>query len=100
MVPYWVGQSPSQEVFPKKTLSNSCSEYEVDGGMTFGHGVLDISRAHTVSFMGAFVEGVLHPLFAMQPFSKPFYLPLIYYGPKHWVLYAMESKEHHNATWS
>jgi hypothetical protein len=73
MVPYWVGQSPSQGVFPKKTLSNSCSEYEVDGGMTFGHGVLDISRAHIVSFMGAFVEGVLHPSFAMQHFSKPFY---------------------------
>jgi hypothetical protein len=40
--------------------------------MTFGHGVLDISRAHIVSFMGAFVEGVLHPSFAMKPFSKPF----------------------------
>jgi hypothetical protein len=83
MVPYWVDQSPSQGVFPKKTLSKSCNEYEVDGGMTFGHGVLDISRAHIVSFMGAFVEGVLHPSFAMQHFSKPFYLPLIYYGPKH-----------------
>jgi hypothetical protein len=39
MVPYWVDQSPSQGVFPKKTLSKSCNEYEVDGGMTFGHGV-------------------------------------------------------------
>jgi hypothetical protein len=78
MVPYWIDQSPSRGVFPKKTLSKSCNEYVVDGGMTFGHGVLDISRAHIVSFMGAFVEGVLHPSFAMQPFSKPFYLPLIY----------------------
>jgi hypothetical protein len=40
--------------------------------MTFGHGVLDISRAHIVSSMGEFVEGVLHPSFAMQHFSKPF----------------------------
>jgi hypothetical protein len=40
--------------------------------MNFGHGVLDISRDHIVSFMGAFVEGVMHPSFAMQHFSKPF----------------------------
>jgi hypothetical protein len=73
MVPYWVDQSPSQGMFPKKTLSKSCNEFEVDGGAKFGHGVLDISRAHIVSFMGAFVEGMLHPLFAMQHFSKPFY---------------------------
>jgi hypothetical protein len=45
MVPCWIDQSPSQGVFPKKTLSKSCSEYEVDGGVTFGYGVLDISRA-------------------------------------------------------
>jgi hypothetical protein len=62
MVPYWVDQYPSQGVFPKKTLTKSCSEYEVDWGNIFGHGVLDISRAHIVSFMGAFVEGVLCPL--------------------------------------
>jgi hypothetical protein len=83
MVPYWVDQSPSQEVFPKKTYSDSCNEYDVDGGMNFGHGVLNISKDRIVSFMGTFVEGVLHPLFTMQPFSKSFYLPLIYYGPKH-----------------
>jgi hypothetical protein len=63
MVPYWVGQSPSQGVFPKKTLSKSCSEYEVDGGMNFGHGVLDISRAHIVSSMGTFVDCMLQTLF-------------------------------------
>jgi hypothetical protein len=73
MVPYWVGQSPSQGMFPKKTLSRSCSECEVDGGMIFGHGVLDISRSHIVSSMGSFVEGVLHPSFAMQHFSKPLF---------------------------
>jgi hypothetical protein len=81
MVPYWVDQSPSQGVFPKKTLAKACSECEVDWSKTFVHGVLDISRAHIVSFMGAFVEGVLHPSFAMQHFSQPFHLPLIYYGP-------------------
>ena len=60
-------------MFPKKTLSKSCSEYEVDGGINFGNGVLDISKAPIVSFMGAFVEGVLHHSFAMQHFSNPFY---------------------------
>jgi hypothetical protein len=65
MVPYWVDQCPSQRVFPKKTPSNLSNEYEVNGGMHFGHGVLDISRDHIVSFTGAFVEGLLHPSFAM-----------------------------------
>jgi hypothetical protein len=72
MVPYWVDQSPGQGVFPKKTLSKSRSEYEVYWGKTFGHGVLDISKARIVSFMGAFVVGVLHFSFAMQHFSNPF----------------------------
>ena len=79
MVPYWVDQSPSQGMFPKKILSKSCNEYEVDGGVNFGHGVLDISKAHIVSFMGAFVEGVLH-LCLQCNILKPFYFPLIYYG--------------------
>jgi hypothetical protein len=34
--------------------------------MTFGHGVLDISKAHIVLFMGAFVEAVLYPSFAIK----------------------------------
>jgi hypothetical protein len=72
MVLYWVDQSLSQGVFPKKTLSNSHSEYEVDGVNTFGHGVPNISRDHIVSSMGAFVEGVLDPSFAMKHFFKPF----------------------------
>jgi hypothetical protein len=42
------------------------------GVKTFRHGVLYIIRDHIVSFMGAFVEGVLHPSFTMQHFSKPF----------------------------
>jgi hypothetical protein len=66
-------------MFPKRTLSISCDEYEVDLGKTFGHGALNISWVCIVSFMGAFVEGVLRPSFAMKHFSKPF--PLIYYGP-------------------
>jgi hypothetical protein len=41
-VPYWVSQSPSQGMFPKKTLSRSCDEYEVDWKKTSRHGVLDI----------------------------------------------------------
>jgi hypothetical protein len=82
MVPYWVDQSPSQGVFPKKILSKSCSEYEVDEDMIFGHWVLDISRAHIVSLMGAFVEGVLHPRLQSNIFPSPL-LSLIYYGPKH-----------------
>jgi hypothetical protein len=31
MVTYWVDHSPSQEVFPKMTLSKSFNEYGVDG---------------------------------------------------------------------
>jgi hypothetical protein len=72
MVSYWIDQSLSQGMFAKKTLFKPCSKYEVDEGLTFGHGVLDISRVHIISFMGAFVEGVLRPSFAMQHFSKPF----------------------------
>jgi hypothetical protein len=73
MVPYWVDQSPSQGVFPKKTLSKSCNDMRWMGVMTFGHGVLDISRAHIVSFMGAFVEGVLHPRLQCNIFPSPLF---------------------------
>jgi hypothetical protein len=48
MVSYCVGQSPSQGMFPKKTLSRPCNEYKVDSGKTLGHGVLEISRVHIV----------------------------------------------------
>jgi hypothetical protein len=61
-------------VFPKKTLSRSFSEYEVDWGKYFWHGVLDISSAYIVSYLDYFVEGVLHPYFSMQYFSKAFFL--------------------------
>jgi hypothetical protein len=68
MVLYWVGQYPSQGVFPKKTLSKSCDGYEV--------------------------EGVLHPLFANAIFFQAllFAINLLWY--EHLVLCAMESKEH------
>jgi hypothetical protein len=39
MVPYWVDQSPSQGVFPRRPSLSHVKEYEVDGGMNFGHGV-------------------------------------------------------------
>jgi hypothetical protein len=39
MVTYWVDHSKIQGVFPKWTLSKSCKEYEVDGGVNFWHGV-------------------------------------------------------------
>jgi hypothetical protein len=80
MVPYWVGQFPIQ-MFPKKTLSRPCNEYEVDGGRTFGNGVLDISRAHIVSFMGVFVEGVMDPFICNAKFLQALYFPFIVYGP-------------------
>jgi hypothetical protein len=48
MVPYWVGQFPSQGMFHNKALSRPCNEYEVDWVRTLGHGVLDISRVHIV----------------------------------------------------
>jgi hypothetical protein len=80
MVPYWVGQSPSQGMFPKKTLSRPCSEYEVDGGRNFGNGVPDISRVHIVSFMGSFVEGMLHPFICNAPIFQALYLHFIFYG--------------------
>jgi hypothetical protein len=83
MVPYRVDQSPSQGMCPKNTLSKSCNEHEVDGGKTFGHGFLDISRAHIFSFTGAIVEGVLHPSFANETFFQALLSRLIYYCLKH-----------------
>jgi hypothetical protein len=41
--------------------------------MTFRHGVLEISKAHIVSFMGAFVEGVLHPCLQCNLFPSPLF---------------------------
>ena len=78
MVPYWVDQSPSKGVFPKMTLSRPCSEYEVDWGSTFGHGVLDISRAHILLFIGAFVEGAQHPFVCNATFFQALYLPFFF----------------------
>jgi hypothetical protein len=73
MVPYWVGQSRSQGMFPKKTLSRPCSEYEVVldevllgmgfltyQGLPLSHLWVPLWRVHCI------------PSFAMQHFSKPF----------------------------
>jgi hypothetical protein len=50
--------------------------------MTFGHGVPDISRAHIVSFMGAFMEGVMHSFVWNATFSQALYLHFIFFnGP-------------------
>jgi hypothetical protein len=73
MVPYCTYQSPSKGVFPKNTLSNPCSEYEVDGGVTVRHGVLDISRALIISFMGDIGDGVLHLHFQCKIFPSPLF---------------------------
>jgi hypothetical protein len=43
----------------------------MDGGKTFGYGVHD-SRDPSISFMGAFVEGVLHLRFQCNLFPSPF----------------------------
>jgi hypothetical protein len=80
MMPYSVGQSPSQGMFPKNTLSRPCSENEVDGGGTFGHGIPKISRVHIVSSMGSFVEGVLHPFVCNPTFFQALYSPFIFCG--------------------
>jgi hypothetical protein len=50
MVPYWVGQSPSQGMFPKKTPSKSCNEYEMDWGKTSRHGVLTYKGSYCLIY--------------------------------------------------
>jgi hypothetical protein len=81
-----------------KTLSRPCSEYEVDWDGTFGHGVLDILRAHIVSFMGAVVEGVLHPFVCNATFFQTLYFPFIFYGTNIECYVQCKEEEHHNAT--
>jgi hypothetical protein len=94
-----------------------CSEYKEDGGRTFAHGVPDISKDHIVSFMGDFVEGVLHPFICNATFFQALYFPLFFYGHNircyvkgnkesttiplefraHRVSYALEIRGHCNA---
>jgi hypothetical protein len=85
-------------MFPKKTLSRPCSEYEMGWGSTFGHGFLNIPRAHIVSFMGAFVEGVLHPFVCNATSFQALYLPFIFYGPNIECYVQWKEKKHCNAT--
>jgi hypothetical protein len=62
MVPYWVGQSPSQGMFPKKTPFKSCNEYEMDWGKTSRHGVLTYKGSYCLIY-GCLCRGCvsLHP---------------------------------------
>jgi hypothetical protein len=71
-VPYWVGQSPSQGMFPKKTLSRPCSEYEVDGGRTLGLGFLTCQGLILSHLWVPLLRVCCIPSFAMQHFSKFF----------------------------
>jgi hypothetical protein len=75
MVPYCVGQSLSQGMFPKKTLSRSCDEYEVDWGRLLGMGFLTY-QGFILSHLWVPLWRVCYILefssFAMQLFSKPF----------------------------
>jgi hypothetical protein len=100
MVPYWVSQFPSQGLFPKNTLFTPCSEYEVDGGSTTRHGVLDISRAHIVSITGAFVEGMLQPFVCNATFFQALYLHFffVFYDPNIECYVQWKEKKHRNAT--
>ena len=72
-VAYWVSHSSSQGVFPKWALSKPCEEDEVDGGKTFWAWGSSHTRVRIVSFMGAFVEGVLHLRFQCNLFPSPLF---------------------------
>jgi hypothetical protein len=80
MVPYWVGQSPIQGMFPKKTLSRSCNEYEVDLRRLLGIGLL--------TYQGLILPHLWVPLWRVccilllqcNIFPSPL-LPFIYYNP-------------------
>jgi hypothetical protein len=85
-------------MFPNKTLSRECSEYEVDGGSNFGCGVPNTSRAHIVSFMGAFVKGVSHTFVCNVTFFQALYLPFIFCGLNIERYEQWKVKEHHNGT--
>jgi hypothetical protein len=101
MLPYWVGQSPSQGMFPKNNISISCKKYEVGWGSIIGHGVLDISRDHIVSCMGAFVDGALHPFICNATFFQALYFPFfVFYGLNIECYVQWKEKEHENATQS
>jgi hypothetical protein len=70
-VPYWVGQSPSQGMFPKENLSRPCNEYEVGGGQVLpGIGSLTYKGSYCLIY-GCLYRGCVAPSFAIQLFSKP-----------------------------
>jgi hypothetical protein len=51
MVPYWVSQSSSQGTFPKRNLSKSCSDHEVDfGARLLGMGSLTYKGSYCLIY--------------------------------------------------
>jgi hypothetical protein len=73
MVPYWVSQSLSQGMFPKKALSRPDSVYEVDWGeVLLGMGFLAYQRFVLFHLWVPLQRVRCIPSFAMQHFSKPF----------------------------
>jgi hypothetical protein len=75
-VPYWLCQSPSQGMFPKKTLSRSCDENEVDLGILLGMGFLTY-QGFILSHLWVPLWRVCYilefPLFIMQLFPNPLF---------------------------
>jgi hypothetical protein len=71
MVPYWVSQTPSQVMFPKRNLSKSCSECEVDFGarVTYKglycliYGCLYRGCAASFVFNATFFQAICHLIY-------------------------------------
>jgi len=72
MVSYWVDHSPSQRMFPKRTLSNSCKRVWGGWGCNFwAWGFLTYKDSYCLIY-GCLYRRCVASLFSMQPFSKPF----------------------------
>jgi hypothetical protein len=71
MVTYWVNHSSSQGVFPRWILSNHVKSMKWMGVKLLGMGFMTY-KGCIISFMGAFVEGVLHLRFQCNLFPSPF----------------------------
>jgi hypothetical protein len=76
MVPYWVGQFPSQAMFPKKTLSRSCNDMRWTGEKLLGMGFLTYQRfilSHLWVPLWRVCYILEFPLFVMQLFPSPLF---------------------------
>jgi hypothetical protein len=75
-VPYWVNQFLKWGMFPRRNLSKSCGECEVDGVRLLGMGFHDI-QGLVLSHLWAPLLRASHILFLFlffkAHFSKPFY---------------------------